>query len=152
MKSGIVCHRKRAIIDTMDKQKSEQAITNAVYAAIAWLILDLGLLLQEYGKQTFSILASQPQMTAGAVVTIACIAGLFFKSRLAASVLFLMFLLPLVLRAVQGTFPSAMTLLFSLVLLYFFLTAVIGTFSYHQAKTSGGHKDNPDGPKTGNRS
>lgn len=135
----------------MDLQKSEQAITNAVYAAIAWLILDFGLLLQAYGTQAFSILASQPQMTAGAVVTIACIAGLFFKSRLAAVVLFLIFLLPMVLRTVQGAFPSAMTLLFSLVLLYFFLAAVIGTFSYHRLKMSGGHRDNPDGPKPGNR-
>ncbi len=135
----------------MDLQKSEQAITNAVYAAIAWLILDFGLLLQEYGKQAFSILASQPQMTAGAVVTVACIAGLFFKSRLAAVVLFLIFLLPLILRTIQGAVPSAMTLLFSLVLLYFFLTAVIGTFSYHQLKISGGHRDNPEGPKPGNR-
>ena len=135
----------------MDLQKSKQAITNAVYAAIAWLILDFGLLLQAYGTQAFSILASQPQMTAGAVVTIACIAGLFFKSRLAAVVLFLIFLLPLILRTIQGAVPSAMTLLFSLVLLYFFLTAVIGTFSYHQLRISGGHGDNPDGPKTGNR-
>jgi hypothetical protein len=36
-------------------------------------------------------------------------------------------------------------------LLYFFLAAVIGTFSYHQLKTSGGHSDNPDEPSTGNR-
>jgi len=130
----------------MNLQQSEQAIVNAVYAAIAWLILDFGLLLQQHGDKTFSILASQPQMTAGAVVTIACIAGLFFKSRLAAVVLFLIFLVPLVLRMVQGAFPSAMTLLFSLILLYFFLTAVIGTFSYHQLKTSDGHRDDPDGP------
>jgi hypothetical protein len=71
-------------------------------------------------------------MTAGAVITVACIAGLFVKSRLAAIALFLIFLLPLVLRTVQGSFPSAMVLLFSLILLYFFLAAVIGTFSYHR--------------------
>lgn len=152
MKSDIVCHRKHATIETMDLQKSEQAITNAIYASIAWLILDFGLLFQNHGKQMFSILASQPQMTAGALVTVACIAGLFFKSRLAAVALFLVFLLPLILRMMQGTFPSAMTLLFSLVLLYFFLTAVIGTFSYHQLKTPGGHRDNSEGPKAGNRS
>lgn len=128
----------------MNLQKSEQAIVNAVYAAVAWLILDFGLLLQQHGEQTFSILASRPQMTAGAIVTTACIAGLLFKSRLAAMVLFLVFLLPLILRTAQGEFPSTMVLLFSLVLLYFFLTAVIGTFAYHQLKTSDGHKDDPD--------
>ena len=134
----------------MNLQKSEQAITNAVYAAIAWLILDIGLLLKEHGEQTFSILASEPLMTAGAVITVACIAGLFVKSRLAAVVLFLIFLLPLVLRTVQGSFPSTMVLLFSLILLYFFLAAVIGTFSYHRLKTSSGHSDNPDGSQQEN--
>ena len=126
----------------MNLQKSEQAIVNAVYAAIAWLLLDFGLLLQTHGEQTLSVLASEPQMTAGAVVTIACIAGLFVKSRLAAIVLFLIFLLPLVLRMVQGSFPSTMLLLFSFILLYFFLAAVIGTFSYHQLKTPDADRDN----------
>ena len=95
----------------------------------------------EAWDQTLSVLASQPQMTAGAVVTIACIAGLFFKSRLAAIVLFLIFLLPLVLRMVQGAFPSTMLLLFSFILLYFFLAAVIGTFSFHQLKTPDADRD-----------
>jgi hypothetical protein len=120
----------------MNLQKSEQAITNAIYAAIAWLALDFGLLLQEHGQQTLSILLSRPEMAAGAGIVFACIVGLFYKSRLAAIVLFLLFLLPLVLRTVQGTFPSTTMLLFSLILLYFFLTAVLGTFSYHHLKTS----------------
>lgn len=120
----------------MNLQKSEQAITNAIYAAIAWLALDFGLLLQEHGNQTLSILLSRPEMAAGAGIAIACIVGLFYKSRLAAIVLFLLFLLPLVLRTVQGAFPSTAILLFSLILLYFFLTAVLGTFSYHHLKTS----------------
>ena len=128
----------------MDLQKSEQAITNAVYAGIAWLILDLGLLLQQHGEQTWAFLVSQPQMAAGAVIAFACIAGLFFKSRLAAVVLFLIFLVPLVLRASQGNFPSTMFLLFSLFLLYFFLAAVIATFSYHQLKTSERNEDVSD--------
>ncbi len=119
----------------MNLHKAEQAITNAIYAAMAWLILDFGLLLQEHGKQIFSLFVSQPEMAAGAVIAIACIVGLFYKSRLAAIVLFLLFLLPLVLRAVQGAFPSAMFLLFSLILLYFFLTGVLGAFRYHYLKT-----------------
>lgn len=128
----------------MDLQKSEHAITNAIYAGIAWLVLDLGLLLQQHGEQTIDVLASQPQMAAGAVIAVACIVGLYFKSRLAAVVLFLFFLLPLVLRSVQGAYPSTMLLLFSLILLYFFLAAVIATFSYHQLKTSGHDKDVSD--------
>jgi len=128
----------------MNLQKAEQAITNAIYAGIAWLILDLGLLLQAHGGQTLAILASRPPMAAGAIIAVACIAGLFFKSRLAAVVLFLIFLLPLVLRMVQGNFPSTMLLLFSLILLYFFLTAVIATLTYHQLKTSEHNEDEPD--------
>lgn len=128
----------------MNLQKAEQAITNAVYAGIAWLVLDLGLLLQQHGEQTWAFLASQPQMAAGAVIAVACIAGLFFKSRLAAVVLFLIFLVPLVLRASQGALPSTMLLLFSLFLLYFFLAAVIATFSYHQLKTSEHDQDTSD--------
>jgi hypothetical protein len=120
----------------MNRQKAEQAILNAIYAAVAWLILDFGLLLQEHGEDTLPFLASQPQMAAGAIITVVCIIGLFFKSRLAAVVLFLIFLLPLVLRTVQGIFPSTMLLLFSLILLYFFLAAVIGAFSYHRLKES----------------
>lgn len=128
----------------MDLKKAEQAVVNAIYAAVAWLILDFGLLLQEHGEEAFAVLASRPQMAAGALIAIVCIVGLFFKSRLAATVLFLIFLLPLVLRAVQGAFPSAMTLLFSLVLLYFFLTAVIASFSYHQLKKSDQDPNNSD--------
>jgi hypothetical protein len=120
----------------MDLQKAEQAIVNGIYAAVAWLVLDFGLLLQEHGGETLSVLAARPEMAAGAVIAIACIAGLFFKSRLAAIVLFLIFLLPLVLRLVQGASTSTMSLLFSLILLYFFVAAVIGSFSYHQLKKS----------------
>jgi hypothetical protein len=120
----------------MNLQSAEQAIVNAIYAAIAWLILDFGFLLLAHGKQTLAILVSRPEMAAGAIITIACIVGLFYKSRLAAIVLFLIFLLPLTIRAVQGVFPSTIFLLFSLILLYFFLTAVLGTFSYHHLKTS----------------
>lgn len=119
---------------TMDLQKAEQAISNAIYAAMAWLILDFGLLFQEHGGQTLSVLASRPEMTAGAIIAVVCIIGLSFKSRLAAIFLFLIFLLPLILRMVQGVFPSTMFLFVSLILLYFFLAAVIGTFSYHELK------------------
>ena len=70
-------------------------------------------------------------MVVGSVIVIACVAGLFYKSRTAASVLFVLFLIPLLLRAAQGVFPSAMMIIFSLVLLYFFLAAVLGTFRYH---------------------
>lgn len=128
----------------MDLQKAEQAIVNAIYAAVAWLLLDFGLLLQEHGREAISILSSRPQMAAGALMTIVCIVGLFFKSRLAAVVLVLIFLLPLVLHMVQGGSPSAMTLLFSIFLLYFFLAAVIGSFSYHQLKRSGQDPNNSD--------
>jgi hypothetical protein len=83
-------------------------------------------------------------MAAGAIIAIACIVGLFFRSRLAAVVLFLIFFLPLVLRTAQGVFPSAMTLLFSLFLLYFFLAAVIGSFSYHQLTKSEQDPNNSD--------
>lgn len=120
----------------MQLQKAEQAIVNAIYAAIAWLILDFGLLFQEHGGEALSILAARPQMVAGALIAVACIVGLFYKSRTAAAVLFIIFLLPLVLRTVQSSFPSTMSLIFSLILLYFFVAAVIGTFSYHQLKES----------------
>jgi hypothetical protein len=128
----------------MNLPKAEQAIVNGIYATVAWLILDLGLLLQEHGEQTLSVLVSRPEMATGVIIVIACIVGLFYKSRLAAIAIFLLFLVPLVLRAVQGVFPSTMFLLFSLILLYFFLTAVLGTFSYHQLKTSDQDRDNPD--------
>jgi len=119
----------------MNLQKSEQTIVNAIYAAAAWLLLDFGLLFQEHGKQTLSFLVSQPEMIAGAVIVVGCIAGMFYKSRLAAIALFLLFLLPLVLRAVQGAFPSTMMFLFFLILLYFFFTGVLGMFRYHYLKT-----------------
>lgn len=128
----------------MDLKKAEQTVVNAIYAAVAWLVLDFGLLLQEHGAETLSVLASRPQMAAGAIIAIACIVGLFFRSRLAAVVLFLIFFLPLVLRTAQGVFPSAMTLLFSLFLLYFFLAAVIGSFSYHQLTKSEQDLNNSD--------
>ena len=128
----------------MNLPKAEQAIVNGIYAAVAWLILDLGLLFQEHGEQTLSVLASRPEMVAGATIVMACIAGLFYKSRLAAITLFLLFFVPLVLRAVQGAFPSTMFLLFSLILLYFFLTAVLGAFSYHHLKTLDKDTNKPD--------
>ncbi len=128
----------------MNLAKAEQAIVNGIYAAVAWLILDFGLLLQVHGEQTLSFLVSRPEMAAGAIIVIACIAGLFYKSRLASILLFLLFILPLVLRAVQGDIPSTMFLLFSLILLYFFLTAVIGTFNYHHLKTLDRDANKPD--------
>ncbi|MBL3600289.1 MAG: hypothetical protein JMN25_10525 [gamma proteobacterium endosymbiont of Lamellibrachia anaximandri] len=128
----------------MNLAKAEQAIVNGIYAAVAWLILDFGHLLQVHGEQTLSFLISRPEMAAGAIIVIACIAGLFYKSRLASILLFLLFILPLVLRAVQGEIPSTMFLLFSLILLYFFLTAVIGTFNYHHLKTLDRDANKPD--------
>ncbi len=119
----------------MNLPQAEQAIVNGIYAAVAWLILDLGLLLQEHGEQTLSILVSRPEMAAGAIIVVVCTAGLFYKSRLAAIAILLLFLAPLILRTIQGVFPSTMFLLFSLILLYFFLTAVLGAFSYHHLKT-----------------
>ena len=124
----------------MNLQKSEQAIVNAIYAGIAWLILDFGFLFQEHGRQTLAILVSRPEMAAGAIIAIACIAGLFYKSRLAAIVLFLLFLLPQILRIVQGVLPSTMFLIFAFILLYFFLAGVLGTVSYHHLKTLGQDK------------
>ena len=121
----------------MNLPKAEQAIVNGIYAAVAWLLLDFGLMFEEHGARMFSVLLSRPEMAAGAIIVIGGIVGLFYKSRLAAVSLFLLFLVPLVLRAVQGTFPSARLLLFSLLLLYLFLAAVLGTFSYHQLKNSG---------------
>ncbi len=124
-------------MNTMNLQKAEQAIINGIYAAVAWLLLDFGFLFQEHGEQMFSVLISRPKLVIGAIIVIVCIVGLLYKSRLAAISLFLIFLVPLVLRAVQGIFPSTMLLLFSLILLYFFLAAVLGTFSYR-------HLSNPD--------
>ena len=128
----------------MTLSQAEKAITNGIYAAVAWLILDLGFLFQEHGERTVSVLVSQPALAAGAVIVIACIVGLFYKSRLAAGVLFLLFVVPLVLRMTQGAIPSGMLLIFSLVLLYFLLTAVLGTFNYHQLKTGGQTDTKPD--------
>jgi hypothetical protein len=119
----------------MNLQKAEQAILNAIYAATAWLLLDLGLLFKEHGKQAVSIFISRPEMAAGAIIVIACIAGLMHKSRVASVILFLLFLLPLLSRIVQGMFPSTMMMLFFLLLLYLFLSGVIGTFRYHYLKT-----------------
>lgn len=116
----------------MDSAKAEQAIVNGIYAAIAWLILDLGLLFEQHGSQVLSVIASQPELGVGIVIVIACAVGLYYKSRLAAVTLFLLFLLPLLMRMAKGIFPGTMMLLFSLILLYLFLTAVLGTFSFHQ--------------------
>ena len=125
-------------------RKAEQAVVNGIYAGIAWLLLDFGLLVREHGAQTVTAVVSQPEMVVGSVIVIACVAGLFYKSRTAASVLFVLFLIPLLLRAAQGVFPSAMMIIFSLVLLYFFLAAVLGTFRYHaliEMKREAGRSD-----------
>ena len=119
---------------TLDKAK--QAIVNGIYAAAAWLLLDLGFLFQAHGMETVSILMSQTELLIGMAASIGCIVGLVYKSRVAAIVLFLLFLVPLLLRMIQGLFPSGMVLIFSLALLYFFLAAVLGTFNYHRLKAS----------------
>ena len=116
----------------MTLPKAEQAVLNGMYAGVAWLILDFALALKEHGAQTLTVLVSQPEMLAGSVIVIACVVGLFYKSRTAATVLFVLFLVPMVLRAAQGIFPSTMMAIFSLILLYFFMAAVLGTFKYHQ--------------------
>ena len=126
----------------MNIQKAEQAILNAIYAAMAWLLLDIGLLFQTHGGQALSLILSQPEMAAGVVIGVAGIAGLIYKSRLASILLFLFFLLPLLLRAVQGVFPTTMMLIFSLILLYFFLTGIFGTFRYHHLKALERDKSN----------
>lgn len=128
---------------TMNRQTSEQAIMNGIYAAAAWLLFDIGNLFQAHGDQTFAVLSSHPEMAIGAAIVV-CIIGLFYKSRLAAFVLLLLFLIPMILRAIQGAFPSAMVLLFSLILLYFFLTAVLGTFAYRQAERAETEAGTPD--------
>ena len=128
----------------MTLPQAEKAIVNGIYAAVAWLLLDLGFLFQEHGGRTFSILTSQPALAAGAAIVIVCIVGLFYKSRFAASVIFLLFVVPLVLRMVQGKIPSGTLMVFSLLLLYFLLTAVLGTFYYHQLKASNQTDSKPD--------
>ena len=120
----------------MTLPQAEKAIVNGIYAAVAWLLFDLGILFQEHGERTLSILISRPALAAATAIVIVCIVGLFYKSRLAAGVLFLLFVVPLILRLSQGEIPSGMLLIFSLVVLYFLLTAVLGTFNYHQFKTS----------------
>lgn len=130
----------------MTLPKAEQAILNGIYAAVAWLLLDLGLLFQQHEAQTLSVLISQPAMLAGAVIVVACIVGLLYKSRVAALVLFLLFVVPLVLQMIKGVFPSTMMMLFFLVLLYFFLTAVLGAVSYHQLMESNQGGSDPDQP------
>ena len=128
----------------MNPAKAEQAIVNGIYAAVAWLLLDIGFLFEAHGTQTLSVLTSRPELAAGALIVLAGIVGLYYKSRLAAITLFLLFLVPLVLRAVQGVFPSAMQMLFSLILLYLFLAAVLGTISYHHLKNQGQDTEKPD--------
>ena len=120
------------VTDIGKLRRAEQSILNGVYAAIAWLLLDFGLLFQEHGAQALGVLASRPEMIAGSIIVIACVVGLLYKSRTAASALFLLLLLPALYRAVQGVHPPVAMVLFSLVLLYFFLSAVLGTFKYHE--------------------
>ncbi len=128
----------------MTLPQAEKAIANGIYAAVAWLILDLGFLFQEHGAGTLSVLLSEPVLAAGIIIFTACILGLFYKSRLAAGVLFLLFIVGLVVPMVQGRIPSGMLLIFSLVVLYFLLTAVLGTFNYHQLKTANQTDNKPD--------
>jgi hypothetical protein len=128
----------------MSIRKAEQAIVNGIYAGVAWLVLDFGLLLQQHGAQIFTVLTSTMAMVAGSVIVIACIVGLLYKSRTAASVLFVFFLVPLVLRSAQGVVPSPMMIIFSLILLYFFMAAVLGTFKYHQLIESGQQDEKSD--------
>jgi len=128
----------------MELHKAEVAINNGIYAAMAWLLLDLGLLFDQYGAQAFSVLASQPEMVASVIVVIACIVGLFYKSRIAAVTIFVLFLGPLLLRLFQGRVPYDVMLLFSAFLLYFFYASVLGTFSYHHWKTSAQGEKKPD--------
>lgn len=128
----------------MSIRKAEQAIVNGIYAGVAWLVLDFGLLLQQHGAQIFTVLTSNMAMVAGSVIVIACIVGLLYKSRTAASVLFVFFLVPLVLRSAQGVVPSPMMIIFSLILLYFFMAAVLGTFKYHQLIESGQQDEKSD--------
>ena len=120
--------------NAMNLPQSEQAIMNGIYAALAWLILDLGFLFQEHGGETLAVLISSPEAAAGTIIGVACIVGLIYKSRTAAIALFLLFLLPLVWRMSQGIFPSNMLLIFSLILLYFFYAAILGTLSYQYLK------------------
>lgn len=128
----------------MSIRKAEQAIVNGIYAGVAWLLLDFGLLLQQHGAQIVTVLTSNMEMVAGSVIVVACIVGLLYKSRTAASVLFVFFLVPLVLRSAQGVVPSPMMIIFSLILLYFFLAAVLGTFKYHQLIETGQQDENSD--------
>ena len=128
----------------MDTRKAEQAILNGTYAGAAWLTLDVGLFLREHGARALDVLAGRPELIAGLVIVVACIIGLARKSRTAAAVLFLFFLVPLVLRAAQGVLPSAMMLIFSLILLYFFLAALLGTLKYHQLLESERRPGAPD--------
>ena len=128
----------------MSIRNAEQAIVNGIYAGVAWLVLDLGLLLQQHGAQIFTVLTSKMAMIAGGVIVIACIVGLLYKSRTAASVLFVFFLVPLVLRSAQGFVPSPMMIIFSLILLYFFMAAGLGTFKYHQLIESGQQDEKSD--------
>ena len=125
----------------MDIAKANQAMVNGIYGAVAWLILDLGLMLEQHGSKVLGALLSRPEMVAGVVIVILCIVGLFLKSRLAASVLFLLFLVPLLIRVVQGVIPSTMVLIFSLILLYLFLAAMLGAFRYHHLKSLEGRED-----------
>lgn len=90
----------------------EQAIVNAIYAGIAWLAPAFGQLFREHGAQTFSVLVSQPQLAAGAIIAIACIARLPVKPGLAALEVDLELLLDIsrqdcvLPRQIAGWYPS----------------------------------------------
>ncbi len=119
----------------MNMEKAETAIKNGVFAAIFWLILDWALILSANKDIGGKDVLSQPYLYVGAAIVIACIVGLHFKSRLAAVALLLFFLLPQIVRIVQGSYPSPMLFLVTLMFLYYFVAAVIGVFSYHELKT-----------------
>ena len=95
----------------MNLEKAEQAVMNGIYAATAWLMFDFGTLFQTHGNQTLVFISSHREMLVGAIIVVVCIVGLFYKSRLAAIVLLFLFLIPVILRAIQGAFPSTMVLL-----------------------------------------
>ena len=49
----------------MDLPKAEQAIVNGIYAAVAWLLLDLGFMFKEHGGQMLNVFFSRPELSVG---------------------------------------------------------------------------------------
>ncbi len=119
----------------MTRDDAKNAVRNGAFAALAWLLLDWAVILTTDQNTGDKDLFSQPDLYIGTGLVIACIVGLLYKSRLAAVVLLLFFLLPQIVRFIQGQYPTAAFFILSLVFLYYFVSAVIGAFSYHQLKT-----------------